>query len=120
MKTKTMMVMMAAGLAAQGLALGSDLSAAATTSTATAATTTTPSASANVQRIPVHTAFSLFQLAQPKSPENFRIERYGNISSRPWAQTVGFSAAPQTQFMGDRERLYEPNFNLLWVGRTPR
>jgi hypothetical protein len=118
MKTKTMMVMMAVGLAAQSVALGSDLSAAAATSTGTA--TTTPSAPANVQKIPVHTAFSLFQLAQPKSQENFRIERYGGISSRPWAQTVGFSAAPQTQFMSDRERLYEPTFNLVWVGRTPR
>jgi hypothetical protein len=103
MKTKTMMVMVVAGLAVQGLAWGADPN---------------PSASANVQKPVAHNIFQ--QILQPKGTETYKIERYGGVSSRPWAQTTGFSAAPQTQFMSDRERLYEPNFNLFWVGRTPR
>lgn len=113
MKTKTMMVTVVAGLAVQSLVWGAD-----TGPNGPNPPSPNPSASANVQRPVVHNMFQ--QILQPSTPRSDKIERVGGVSSRPWAQAVGFSAAPQTQFMGDRERLYEPEFNVLWVGRTPR
>src|SRR5580692_11357302 len=60
----------------------------------------------------------VYPFLEPKTVSNDKIERYGGISSRPWAQTAGW-ASQTTQFMGDREKFYEPHFNLFWLGAKP-
>ena len=114
MKTTIMMVTIAAGLVMQGVALGADTS----SKDSSSSPSSNPSATANAQR---GSALQIFKLFEPnKTPMSSKIYRVDGISSRPWAQTVGWSGGSQTQFMGDRERLYEPNFSLFWMGRRPQ
>jgi hypothetical protein len=94
---------LAGGLALQAVAAG---------------TSNPPSATThNVRNITVQRL--VYQPLEPKITKTDRIDRVGGVSSRPWAQTVGW-ASQQTQFAGDRESLHEPQFNLFWFGATPK
>jgi len=106
MKTTTIISTIVVGLAIQ--ALGADP---ANNHSASASTTTT---SKNIVQKRIS------QDLEPKTPaKSYQIERVGNISSRPWAATAGFSGGSPTPFAGDRERYYEPHFNLFWLGSRP-
>jgi len=83
---------------------------------AVAAPENSPSASTHVRKNPAHQ--QVYPFVGPKVTPKDRIDRYGGISSRPWAQTVGWSSGP-SMFAGDRERFHDVQFNLFWVGRTP-
>jgi hypothetical protein len=100
MKTTTMIMVVVGGLMMQAVAAGPDKGS---------------SASTNIRKTQVQTAFQL--LTQPKTAVNYKIDRVGNVSSRPWAQTVGWP--DQQGFVGDQERLHEAHFNLFWIGATP-
>jgi len=102
MKRKAIFLTIAAGLVAQAVALAAD-------------SNNTPSASANVRQNKLQ---PIYQFTQPNTSDMYRIDRYGGISSRPWTQTAGW-ASQTTQFAGDRENLYEPHFNLFWLGARP-
>jgi hypothetical protein len=102
MKKTTIMMAVVAGLAMQAMGAG---------------TGNTPSASANVKKSTLQQR--VVQFLEPKSTRTDKIDRVGGISSRPWAQTAGWASA-QVQFAGDRESLNEPQFNLFWLGATPR
>jgi hypothetical protein len=104
MKRTTWIIMaVAGGLALQAVAAGTD--------NAPSATTTNVKKSTLQQRVN--------KFLEPKTTRIDKIDRVGGISSRPWAQTAGW-ASGQTQFAGDRERFYEPQFNLFWLGSTPQ
>lgn len=60
-----------------------------------------------------------YQALETKTAPSTRIDHYDGISSRPWAQTVGW-ASSTTEFMNDRERDNKPRFNLFWIGATPK
>jgi hypothetical protein len=100
MKTTAIIMTIAMGLAPQAMAAGPDNSPSATTHKNTFQ-----------QRV--------YPFLEPKTAPSYKIERYGGISSRPWAQSVGW-ASQTTQFAGDRERFYAPHFNLFWFGATPK
>ena len=104
MKKTLIIAAMAGGLALQALAAGTE-------------NTPTPSASTNVKKPTLHQRVS--QFLEPKTLKTDRIDRVGGVSSRPWAQTVGWSSGP-SQFAGDRERFHDAEFNLFWVGSTPQ
>jgi hypothetical protein len=102
MKTRTIIMAVAMGLTMQALAAGTDNG---------------PSASTNIRKTTL--PHRVYDLLQPKTPvKSDKIERVGGISSRPWAQTVGFSGSP-TPFAGDLERFHNPRFNLFWIGARP-
>jgi len=90
--------MVAVGLAMQAVAAGPN---------------NTPSASTDVHK---NTAQQrTYPFLEPKVKATDRIERYGGISSRPWAQTVGWpSASPFVD-----EKNHEAHFNLFWIGARP-
>jgi hypothetical protein len=100
MKTTTLIMAIVAGLAVQAMAAGSNNSPSATTKK-----------NVSPQKV--------YQPLELKTMPTDKIERYGGISSRPWAQTVGW-ASTTTQFMADRESLHEPRFNLFWLGAKPK
>lgn len=79
--------------------------------------TTGPSAQTKVE---VKTAIplSLSQLAKPKTPVNYQVERLGNISSQPWDKVAGEPPAPL--FESQREYVDQPNFALIWMGNAPQ
>jgi hypothetical protein len=100
MKKTIMILTVAAGLAIQAMAANSDNS--------------TSASSKGIKALD-----RIYQSITTKTVSTDKIERYGNISSRPWAQTVGW-AQQSTQFAGDQERFHEPHFNLFWLGATPK
>jgi hypothetical protein len=63
----------------------------------------------------------VMSLLQPKTTlQTDKIERVGNISSRPWSQTAAsYSTGGPSLFAGDRERFHNVQFNLFWAGSTP-
>jgi hypothetical protein len=105
MKTLTMISTIVLGLAVQALAGPDD------NNNNPSASTTTPSKNIVQKRIS--------QYVEGNNAVNYKIERVGNVSSRPWGATAGFSGGSPTPFAGDRERYYEPHFNVFWVGARP-
>jgi hypothetical protein len=105
MKLITMMLMVAGGLAVQTVAAGP--------------TDNNPSAA--YTKVPQKTAQPIYQIWRPqnlfefKTTKTDKIDRIGGISSRPWGETAGFPAAP----LFYDQRVYEPNFNLFWLGANP-
>lgn len=58
---------------------------------------------------------AFYEFWKPRLAPDYKIERYGRISSRPWAQTVGWgSPAPFTD-----QRTYEPDMNYYRGGTSP-
>jgi hypothetical protein len=100
MKTTAIIMTIAVGLALQAMAAGPDNGPSATTHKNTFQ-----------QRV--------YPFLEPKVTPTDKIERCGGISSRPWAQTVGW-ASQTTRFASDQERYHEPHFNLFWFGATPK
>ena len=74
----------------------------------------TPFASVKEHKTVVHVVKPL----APANAEKTKIERVGNVSSRPWTQIVGWNQG--TQFASDAERYHEPRFNLFWLGNEPQ
>lgn len=109
MKMTTMIVMVAGGLSVQAVA--------ADPTNAPSAPTKLQTQTAPPLRVQTAIPLSISQLAKPTKPENYHIERYGNISSRPWDMTAGGPPAPL--FEDQREYVDQPNFNLFWIGATP-
>jgi len=70
------------------------------------------SAAVEVKKPVVHVA----QPLKSEAKDTSKITRVENISSRPWAQTVGYH---QGEFASDAERYHEPQFTLLWIGKEP-
>lgn len=97
MKTTIMIMMVAGGLAMQAVAADTDKG---------------PSVYTKNQPTTWHLSYKVLKA---KTPANYKIERVGNISSRPWAQTAG-SPAPAAFF---DQRVHEPHFNLFWIGARP-
>ena len=97
MKTTTMILMIAGGLALQAAAANPDNS---------------PSASTY---LPQNTKHPFYEFWKPKAAPDYKVERYGRISSRPWAQTVGWGAPAQ---FAD-QRIYGPNMNYYRGGTSP-
>lgn len=97
MKTTIMVMMVAGGLALQAVAAGTD---------------NNPSAYTKNQPT---TWQPFYKVLQTKTTANYKIERVGNISSRPWGQTAG-SPAPAAFF---DQRVHERHFNLVWFGASP-
>jgi hypothetical protein len=102
MKRTTLIMAIAGGLVLQAVAAGTD---------------NAPSATTSVKKSTLQQRVS--QFLEPKTTRIDKIDRVGGISSRPWAQTAGW-ASSQVQFAGDRERFYEPQFNVFWLGATPK
>jgi len=79
----------------------------------------TPTVSTKLEKVP---AQKYFPYLTPKTttamPQTDKINRVGNISSRPWAQTVGFSPGPNLT-AGDREMFHDVHFSLFSVGAKP-
>ncbi|MGA2245843.1 MAG: hypothetical protein ABSH48_12650 [Verrucomicrobiota bacterium] len=101
MKKTTMVLLVAGGLAFQAVAADP----------ASSPSAQTPS------KVQAKTALSIFKIAHSQTVPSDKIERLGNISSRPWAQIAGQPAPPL--FEDQREYLGQPNFNLFWVGASP-
>ena len=99
MKTTTIILTLAVGLAMQAMA-GPDGN-------------NSPSASVNVRKNTLQQ--QVYQFLKPGPAEKYKIERVGKISSRPWAQTVGWQ--PVTPFVDERNT--EAHFNLFWIGARP-
>lgn len=100
MKKTVILWMIAGGFAMQAAAAGNDNS---------------PSASnKNVHRETLQQQVN--QMLKPAAVNSDKIERVGNISSRPWAQTAG--SMPRTYFVD--ESYNEPRFNLLWLVSKPK
>lgn len=99
MKTTTMILMVAGGLAMQAVA---------------AEPNNNPSVFTKNQKITWATSYQFWQ--PKKSNVSYKIERVGGLSSRPWAQIAG-RPAPAAFF---DQRVHEPHFNLFWVGATPQ
>jgi hypothetical protein len=100
MKTTTMILMVAGGLALPAVAAD-------------------PASGPSAQtKIKVKTVLPIFQLAHPKSVPNYNIDRLGNSSSRPWDQVAGQPGGPV--FADQRAYLNQPNFNLFWIGNSPQ
>lgn len=97
MKTTIMVMMVAGGLAMQAVAAGTDNG---------------PSAYTKNQPT---TWQPFYKLLKSKTPTNYKIERVGNISSRPWVQVAG-RPAPAAFF---DQRVHEADFNLFWIGARP-
>jgi len=72
-----------------------------------------PSATTQIQKTTIQK--QVYQFLKPESAEKYKIERIGNISSRPWAQTVGWQ--PATPFVDEKNN--EAHFNLFWIGARP-
>src|SRR5882724_5967721 len=53
--------------------------------------------------------------AQTKEAKN-KIERYGNMSSQPWTQTVGWH--PGASEFPDTD-MHESKLNVIWTGHEP-
>jgi hypothetical protein len=105
MKKTTILMAIVAGVAMQAMAANTDNS---------------PSASSNTPKNTLqHRIYKTY--LQPKTSQTTdKIDRVGGISSRPWAQTAGYSAAGPSLFAGDRERFHDVQFSLFWVGAPPR
>jgi len=80
--------------------------------------------SAAYAKVPQKTVQPVYQFFKPKlffqgkqvnTPMNYNIDRVGQISSRPWTQTVGWPAP--SLFVDDQ--VFEPDFNLFWAGNPP-
>jgi hypothetical protein len=102
MKTTTIIMAVAAGLAWQAMAAGPENS---------------PSATTRVQKGTVYQR--AYPFLEPKLTPTYRIDRYGGISSRPWAQTAGWSPGP-TYFVSSGEKFHGVRFNLFWPDRIPQ
>src|SRR5580658_9578044 len=98
MKTTTMIMVIAMGMAMQVVVSGAENS---------------PSATTKAQKTTLQQRVN--KLLQPESVDKYKIERVGGISSRPWAQTVGWSKA--TPFVDGGNN--EAHFNLFWMGSKP-
>ena len=97
MKMTTITLMIAGGLTMQAVAASPDNS---------------PSATTYVRQ---NARPAFYEFWKPKLAPDYKIERYGRISSRPWAQTVGWgSPAPFTD-----QRTYEPDMNYYRGGTSP-
>lgn len=98
MKTTTMILLLIAG----GL----------TMQAAAASPDSNPSASTNLRQT---TKRPFYEFWKPKAKPSEKIERYGRISSRPWAQSVGWSSP--ALFVD--QRTYEPDMNYYAGGTSP-
>lgn len=99
MKTTTMIITIAVGLAVQAMAAGSN--------------NNTPSASTDIHKNTVQQR--AYPFLEPKVKHTDSIERFGGISSRPWAQTAAWTGA--SNFVDEKN--HEAHFNLFWLGATP-
>src|SRR5579859_5711307 len=98
MKTTTMLVILVAGgLAMQAAADNTDKG---------------PSAYTKTQKSNWQ---PFYKALKEKSPSSDKIERVGNISSRPWSQIAGRPAPPAFY----DQRVYEPHFTLFSWGSSP-
>jgi len=101
MKTSIMILMVAGGLVIQTEAASPDSSPG------------SHSASTNIRQTATKHPINEFWKAKTTAPD-YKVERYGRISSRPWAQTVGWTSP--AQFV--EQRTYEPNLNSYYRGGT--
>jgi hypothetical protein len=76
-----------------------------------------PSASTSIRKNPLQQRVN--DLLQPKTVQNYKIDRVGGISSRPWSQTAANYSAGTPLFTGDRERYHDVQFALFWTGAPP-
>ena len=70
------------------------------------------SASTHLQQNAKH---PFYEFWKSKLETNYKIERYGRVSSRPWAQTVGWG----TPTLFADQRAYQPNMNYYRGGTNP-
>jgi hypothetical protein len=108
MKTKTLFLAIAAGMAWLGVA------AADPTNAPVAASMYGPVSVVETPKIHVQTLFS------PALPtQSDQIHRYGNISSRPWAQTVGWNAGVPSWREDEDDNMPGSGLSLFWIGHEP-
>jgi hypothetical protein len=69
-------------------------------------------------KVQARTTVPLLQLAHPKADFSDKIDRVGNLSSRPWSEIAGRPAAPS--FVDQREYVDQPNFALVRISLAPR
>jgi hypothetical protein len=100
MKTSIMILMVAGGLAMQAAAANPE---------------NNPSASTSSTHLGQNPKHPFYEFWSPKTAPSYKVERYGRISSRPWAQTVGW--APPALFVG--QRVCGQNLNYYRGGSSP-
>jgi len=100
MKTITLILMIAGGLAVQAAVASPD---------------NHPSASTSSTQLGQNTKHPFYEFWKPKTAPGDKIEHYGRISSRPWAQTVGWTAP--ALFADQRAR--GSNLNYYRGGTSP-
>ena len=72
-------------------------------------------ASANIQKKTLHV---VNPFAETKAGDKDKIERFGEMSSQPWTQTVGWHPGEPSAFMD--AKIHEPKLQLFWIGAEPQ